>query len=238
MLLWIVATLCAFYIKGLCGFANTLVFTSILNYTNANIEISPVELILGYPTNAIIVWKERKSIDWRMSLPIIALVILGNILGILLLKNADTTAIKLFFGIVIVLISAEMFLRSFQKKQKKTNKTVMAIIGILSGILCGLYGVGALLGAYISRATNNNSSFRANICLVFLCENTLRIVLYSVLGILSLDMLKRAIILVPFMLLGLFLGIKSSGIIKESIAKKLVIMMLFLSGLSMIALNL
>ena len=32
MILWIIATLCAFFIKGLCGFANTLVFTSILGF--------------------------------------------------------------------------------------------------------------------------------------------------------------------------------------------------------------
>ena len=58
MIYWIIATLAAFYIKGLCGFANTLVFTSILSFGVANINISPVELILGYPTNMTISWKE------------------------------------------------------------------------------------------------------------------------------------------------------------------------------------
>lgn len=51
MTLWIIASACAFYIKGLCGFANTLVFTSVLAFGTENINISPVELILGYPTN-------------------------------------------------------------------------------------------------------------------------------------------------------------------------------------------
>ena len=31
MYLWILATLIAFFIKGLCGFANTLIFTSIMS---------------------------------------------------------------------------------------------------------------------------------------------------------------------------------------------------------------
>lgn len=56
MFWWIVATICAFFIKGLCGFANTLVFTTILSFENSNVNISPVELILGYPTNIILVW--------------------------------------------------------------------------------------------------------------------------------------------------------------------------------------
>ena len=90
MIWWILATLCAFYIKGLCGFANTLVFTSILSFTNSNRNISPVELFLGFPTNAILAFKERKNIHWRLCLPLAVLVILGNIPGILFLKNADT----------------------------------------------------------------------------------------------------------------------------------------------------
>ena len=73
--------MCAFYIKGLCGFANTLVFTSILSFGTANINISPVELVLGYPTNLIISWKERKSIDWKICLPLAGMVIIGSLPG-------------------------------------------------------------------------------------------------------------------------------------------------------------
>ena len=49
MYLWILATLIAFFIKGLCGFANTLIFTSILSFGSANVNISPVDLILAVP---------------------------------------------------------------------------------------------------------------------------------------------------------------------------------------------
>ena len=71
MIIWIIATLCAFFVKGLCGFANTLVFTSILSFGTANINISPVELMLGYPTNVIISWKERRSINPRICIPLL-----------------------------------------------------------------------------------------------------------------------------------------------------------------------
>jgi hypothetical protein len=62
LILWIIATLCAFFIKGLCGFANTLVFTSILGFGVANVNISPVELLLGYPTNLILTWKNHNKL--------------------------------------------------------------------------------------------------------------------------------------------------------------------------------
>ena len=95
MIYWIIATLCAFFVKGLCGFANTLVFTSILSFGTDNINISPVELLLGYPTNLIISWKERKSIDFKLCLPLSAMVIAGSLGGILFLKNADSGIIKI-----------------------------------------------------------------------------------------------------------------------------------------------
>lgn len=113
MILWIIAAICAFFIKGLCGFANTLVFTSILSFGVNNASISPVELLLGYPGNLLLAWKERKKINWKICGSLSALVMLGSIPGAFFLKNADTTVIKMIFGIVIILIGAEMLLRDF-----------------------------------------------------------------------------------------------------------------------------
>lgn len=238
MFWWIVATTCAFFIKGLCGFANTLVFSTILGFTANNISISPIELMLGYPTNLILAWKERKSIKWKVCLPISILVILGNIPGIFILKNADSRIIKVIFGFVIVLVGAEMFLRETRKDGIKQSRIILMIIGLTSGVLCGLYGIGALLAAYIGRVTDSSSSFKANICIVFIIENTFRIILYSFMGIISVDVMKYVLILIPFMLLGLFLGMKSSRVLKEKIVKKSVIVMLILSGIGLIINNL
>ena len=57
MLLWFIAAFTAYLVKGLCGFANTLIFTTILSFGAANASISPVDLLLGYPANLILTWK-------------------------------------------------------------------------------------------------------------------------------------------------------------------------------------
>ena len=49
MYLWMLAAVVAYFIKGLCGFANTLVFTAILSFGSVNANISPIDLLLGYP---------------------------------------------------------------------------------------------------------------------------------------------------------------------------------------------
>ena len=100
MWLWILAVLAAYFIKGLCGFANTLVLTTILSFGTDNTDISPVDLLLCYPMNGIMTWKNRKKLDRRVCLTLSTLVLAGSIPGAFLLKNLDAHVLKLLFGVV------------------------------------------------------------------------------------------------------------------------------------------
>ncbi len=237
MWLWILATIAAFFVKGLCGFANTLVFTSVLGFGVNNVNISPVELVLGYPTNIILTWKSRKKLQTSIWLPLAILVLAGSIPGALLLKNVNVQYIKVLFGIVVILVGIEMLCRENKKGKLAKSKLFLGLIGILSGILCGLFGVGALLAAYVGRVTGTSDEFKANISAVFIVENTFRIILYSVLGVITLSSLKQSLMMMPFMFIGLFAGIKSSQLLDEKTVKKLVIVLLIISGIVLIAKN-
>ena len=162
------------------------------------------------------------------------LVIAGSIPGALFLKNGDVGTIKIIFGIVVVLLGIEIILRERQKKKVKISPLVLVIIGVLSGVLCGLFGVGALLAAYVNRTTENTSEFKGNLCVIFIFENTFRLILYAVTGILTWQTVKYGVCLLPVMLIGLFAGIGLGKILNEKTVKKLVIVMLILSGISLI----
>ena len=235
MALYIVATLLAFFVKGLSGFANTLVFTSVLAFGTTNINISPVELLLGYPTNIILAWNNRRKLNRKVYAPLALLVLAGSVVGAFLLKNTDPKLIKIVFGITIILLGIEMILREMQKLRAKESKALLAAIGIISGVLCGLFGVGALLAAYIGRVTDNSEAFKANISAVFIIENTFRVILYAALGIITFPAIRQAVVLMPFMLIGLLLGIKSAKLLDEKIVKRIVAVLLILSGAAMLA---
>ena len=237
MYLWIIATVVAYFIKGLCGFANTLVFTTILSFGTPNVNISPIDLLIGYPTNLILTWENRKKLDSKVYLPLIALVIIGSIPGVFMLKNVNTSIIKLIFGVVVIVLGLEMLLREYSKDSGKSSRILLAIIGVASGVLCGLFGVGALLAAYVSRVTDDSQSFKANISAVFIVDNTFRIILYSTLHILTLDTLKRGLILIPFVLIGLIAGMKYSSIMNKNLAKKKTTLLLVISGISLVIKN-
>ncbi len=238
MYLWFLAAAVAYFIKGLCGFANTLVFTSILSFGAVNANISPIDLLLGYPSNLILTWKNRKSLDPKVYLPLSALVLAGSIPGALLLKSVDARAIKIVFGVVVILLGLEMLSREYSKRTLRSSRLMLAVIGVTAGVLCGLFGVGALLAAYISRVTEGGDAFKANISAVFIVDNTFRMVLYSVLHLLTFQTVKTALLLIPFALLGLFLGMRSSRRLNEASVRKLTAVLLALSGVSLILTNL
>ncbi|MCR5335663.1 MAG: sulfite exporter TauE/SafE family protein, partial [Synergistes sp.] len=151
MYLWFIAAVTAYFIKGLCGFANTLVFTSILSFGASNASISPIDLLLGYPSNLILTWENRKNLDRKIWLPLAALVLAGSIPGAFMLKNVDVRAIKIVFGAAVIAIGTEMLLRDNSRKRAGSSKLLLAVIGVTAGVLCGLFGVGALLAACVSR---------------------------------------------------------------------------------------
>ena len=238
MLLWIIATLVAFFVKGLCGFANTLVFTSIMGFGANNVAISPVELMLGYPANFILTLKNRKKLNPKVFIPLAIMVLAGSVPGAFLLKNVNAAYIKIVFGVVIVLLGIEMLLREYGSIKFKESKIALVVIGLLSGVLCGLFGVGALLAAYVGRVTETTDGFKANMSAVFIVENTFRLILYSVMGIITLEGLKQALILMPVVIGGLLLGMWSGKVLNERVVKHLVIALLIISGIALIVMNL
>ena len=60
------AVTAAYFVKGLCGFANTLVFTTLMSFQMNNIALSPIDLLTGFPANLLLAWRERKSAKLRV----------------------------------------------------------------------------------------------------------------------------------------------------------------------------
>lgn len=237
MQLWFLAAFAAFFVKGLCGFANTLVFTSIMAFGEVNRSISPVELLLGYPANFLMAWRSRNRLNKKTVFLCSLFMVLGAIPGAIFLKTADVSSVRIFFGVVVLFTAVQMMRR---KPEARTSGSglLFTLTGLFSGFLCGMFGVGAVMAAYVERMSDDMESFRANISAIFFAENTLRIVIYIVTGILTMDSLLMAVKILPVCLLGLYAGIFVSTLFKESASRKIVIVPLVVSGISMIAMNL
>lgn len=236
----VIAVLCAYFVKGMCGFANTLVFSTILSFRESNLNISPVELLTGYPSNVLLAVRERKSLSLKICLPLSLMVVAGSIPGAFLLKNGDVGWVKVFFGVAVTGVGVELFLREWKGtgKKGKNSPALLVLLGVLSGLLCGLFGIGALLAAYVGRTTEDNSAFRGNLCIVFLVENTFRILLYAQLGILTWEICQASLCLMPFMFSGLAAGVLCSKRCGERLVRRAVVALLAVSGIVLVLSNL
>lgn len=228
-----VAAVIAYTVKGMCGFANTLIFMTAMSFFSDTAAITPVESVLSLPSSAYITWKNRRELDIRLILPMAALMTAGTVIGTFVLKNASPAALKAAFGVIVILLGAEMLFRDRAKK-RKSDRRVLALIGMLAGIMSGLYGVGALVAAYMSRTTDTGASFRGNMCAVFLINDVVRLGLYIAFGVLNAGVFAQALRLAPFMVAGLALGTFLSGKVSEGFMRRAVSVLLIISGISLV----
>lgn len=237
MAIWIIAGLLSGFIKGLCGVGDAPLFSSIMSFSQNNIDISPVSLLPSIFNNFYIALRNRKALRTRIWLPMALLLIAGTIPGTLLLKNADTRVLKLVFGVFIMIIGVLMLYNELSQRKIKPSKLLLLTVGILAGVSSGLFGVGVLLVVYVSMTTEEMSSFKGNICAIFFAENVVRVVMYLFLGIFTASVLKNAAVVAPFMWLGLFLGQRASSFLDERKARILLMSVLILSGLAITITN-
>ena len=235
MPLWMLAVLVGYFFKGVAGIGNTLVVTSAMAYTRTNAEITPVELLLCVPTNLAVTWVYRKHINWKLAIAPLCMVLAGDFLGVLLLKNVDVTAMKMIFGVVLMLLSVEQLWRELRgKPTRAAHPALMLALGISAGVLCGMFGVGALLAAYLSRFTTDDMTYKGTMSIIFTVENAFRVIAYSVAGLLTRASLLNAAMLLPFMGLGLFLGIRLSSRMNARTMRLIIGVMLLISGVPLV----
>ena len=235
MILWMLAAFVGYFVKGVAGIGNTLVVTSAMAYTRTNAEITPVELLLCVPTNLAVTWVYRRHIDWKLAIAPLCMVLAGDALGVLLLKNVDVTAMKAVFGVVLILLSVEQLWRELRGKPTRAgHPALMLTLGVSAGVLCGMFGVGALLAAYLSRVTTDDATYKGTMSIIFTIENFFRVIAYSATGLLTAVSLTRAAILLPFMGAGLFLGIRLSNRLNARTMRLIIGAMLLLSGLPLL----
>ena len=226
-----IAVTVAYFLKGVSGFANTLVFSSIMNFFTANINIVPVEVLLGTPSNMIVARAMRKEIDWKVALKLIIVMTAGMLPGVFILKTGDDRILKIILGISIILLGVEMLTRG--KRRSSGSVWHIWVLALVTGVLMGIFGIGATMVVCVDRLTKNTRSMRGTLSAVFLADNAIRIILYIISGVLTWQVALSAVKLAPFMLLGLYAGLKISGKLPDKTVRLCIIIMLMASGLSL-----
>lgn len=230
-----IAVFLAFFIKSIVGFGNALILNSLLAYVKPTQFTTAIDLMLVFPINIYMVWRERKGLNFKTTLPLLSSTLIGSTLGIVLLNIGQDKTLKIILGLVIIIVAINLILKGNKIKQSNPTRDFFFCIG--SGLLLGLYGIAALLAVQLQKIFSDKVKYRSNLCLILAIDNVYRIIVYTSNGIINKTIVTYSVYMLPVALLAVFCGSLIDKRINAEIIKKIVTALLLISGLMIFVLN-
>lgn len=226
----IVAAAQAVYV--LLGFGAGLVSVGCLVLLLPDVRDAVVLLLLVcLPAELGVVRSSWKSISWRGVAALLVGIGAGIPLGAWLLRFGKPSFLLVVLGAFLVL-SGVAFLRSPSARRGGWPPWVAPGVGLVSGVLTGLFGTGGPpLVLYYRASGADKAAFRGNLMAVFLLQTAVRVPVYALLGLIAAAHLVSALLLLPAVALGAWLGHRVHLGLAESGFRRLVSAALLLIGL-------
>ena len=208
-ILFIAVGLLSAFVHGAFGFGFPLLATPLLAF---GFELQTAILLTLIPTvsvNLVSILSERHwRAAWREYWPIPTFTIVGSFLGTQLLLSVDPEPFRLLLAIVLIahLISDHLH-RSEHVLQ--VPKWGMALFGLLLGLLAGLVNIfSPLVVAFALYTRIPGALLVATFNLSFITSKSGQIIGFLSRGAFDLDVVWLAVVTLPLILGGLWLGIR------------------------------
>ena len=228
----------AFFLKGIAGFGNTLIVNGGLAFIRENRFITPIDTLLGLPVNIFMLVREWKYINFSIVIPLFLSVSAGIIPGIYLLDTVNDRILKSILAIVLLFISIDFFRTSKSVRNEfRYLKILIISTGFVSGILTGLYGIGVLVPAVLSKSGLNKRAFRGSLCFIFTAESILRITGYIYKGIINPDIFYNFLYLLPTAASAVLLSRIADRRVDDNMIRKIVVVVLIISAMMLLIKN-
>lgn len=234
-------------IHGVAGFGLAQVAMGVMPLFRNPVEASAIFGVVAVVSNFRIWWSVRDQFDWRdWILPVAGLAV-GLPLGILLLDLMSEAQLRLIIGITlllaVILIALFQELKLFEKwfAEKRMGNTwyLGLIAGFLAGILGGAVAIPGppmiLYGAFMLainawKPRKMKAIFTAFFGILMLYRSAS----ITITGDLSLKLFLEALMMLPGMFLGAWLGIRIYQVIPDRIFQWVVLGMLTINALILI----
>ena len=188
-------------------------------------------LLVNLPAELWVVRSSWRQISWRGVLVIFVGVALGIPLGTWWLRSGDASVLLTLLGVFLVTVgSVFLFVRA--PRGREMASWISAPVGVLSGILTGLFGTGGPpLILYYQLSGADKAAFRGHLMAIFLLMTTVRVPSYAVFGLITAPRLWSALAVMPAVFIGALIGNSIHLRIEESTFRRLVSAALLIIGL-------
>jgi hypothetical protein len=217
------------FVQGLTGFGMSMAAIPFLIRIMPLREIVPIIVVLALFTNVYFLTRFRKEIRFKNLWLLVLAGVLFLPVGTYSLKYLNPDYLKLCFGILVTGFTLLLILKkTFPIKHEKAG---YAVTGSLSGFLNGSLSLsGPPVVLFLSIQGTKKDTFRANTTLYFMILNTIAIVIFLANGLLNEAVFEKILYLVPALFIGVFAGVKAFKKLKEEGFRKIVLIMLVVSG--------
>jgi hypothetical protein len=229
-----IIVLAAFTLRGLTGFGSGLFMVPIL--------LLFLDMKLVVPTSAtftmlcgfilLTTFQTRKWIRKDVLPMLIGGAIIGTIAGTYVLTSFKSDSLKKLFGVFIIAYALKMLL--WNRTNDKEPKNFIGIIaGFFGGLLGGLFSTGGPpVVIYLNKKTCDRRIFRATIIFYFLVVNSWQFAVYCYTGLITLNVLKFILCLLPAFVLGNLIGSFLHVKINDVLFNRIVGVVLLITGTS------
>jgi uncharacterized membrane protein YfcA len=229
--LFLLATFAGALVAGLSGFAFGLVAASIWLYILTPLQTATLIIAFGLIVQGYSVWKLRRALDFAKLWPFVLGAAIGVPVGVSILTWANPTHVRMGVGVFLVLYSLYAFFRPAIPPATAGGAAADAGVGFLNGVLGGITGLAGILvtiwcGLRGWPKDVQRTVFQPVAVAIFLMSA----LWIGAKGAVTADTAKLFLIGLPALLAGTWLGLKLFGRIDEATFRKIVLALLFVSG--------
>lgn len=224
----------AYVIFGLTGFGSTVVGLPLLALMLPLKFAVPLMMLLDLAATLVLGARFRKGIRYDELVWLVPFVLIGMALGLTLLIKVDEASLLLGLGIFVLLYAAYGFAR--RGAPPALGRIWSAPFGLIGGALSALFGTGGVLFAiYTAGRISDKDQMRATNASTIMFSALIRVVLFGMAGLLTQEhLLLFALLLVPAMLGGFFVGNRLHAAIPAAGVVRAVYSVLVVAGVSLV----
>jgi uncharacterized membrane protein YfcA len=233
--IFLIATFAGAVVAGLSGFAFGLVAASIWLYILTPVQSATLIIAFGLIVQGYSVWKLRRALDWKKLWPFMTGAAIGVPVGVVVLTWANPAYVRVGVGVFLVLYSLYAWFRPALKPVTSGGAAADAGIGFLNGVLGGMTGLAGILVTIWSGLRGwpkdqQRAVFQPVAVAIFLMSA----MWLGAKGMVGADTIKLFVVGLPVLIAGTWLGLRLYGRLDEATFRKVVLVLLFVSGIGLI----
>jgi uncharacterized protein len=232
---FLAATFAAALVAGLAGFAFGLVAAAVWLHILTPLQTATLIVVFGLIVQGYSVWKLRAALNWSRLWPFVLGAAIGVPVGVAILEWANPAYLRKAIGAVLALYSIYGLARPTMKPIAKGEAAADATVGFLNGVLGAMTGfAGILVTIWCGLRGWSKDEQRAIFQPAGVAIFAMSAVWLGGSGSISPDTVRLFLIGLPVLLAGTWVGLKLYGQLNEAGFRKIVLLLLFVSGVALL----